>query len=52
MSSIPGAIHPTTGQYSYFMTTDYPWTPIKFAGDQVKISKLEFWTANILLYYL
>jgi len=29
-----GAIHPTTGKYSYFMTTDYPWTPIKFAGDQ------------------
>ena len=30
-----GAIHPTTGEYSYFMTTGYPWTPIKFAGDQV-----------------
>jgi len=29
-----GAIHPTTGEYSYFMTTGYPWTPIKFAGDQ------------------
>ena len=30
----PGAVHPGTGQYSYFMTTGYPWTPIKFAGDQ------------------
>lgn len=29
-----GAIHPTTEEYSYFMTTGYPWTPIKFAGDQ------------------
>merc|ERR1719184_465287 len=29
-----GAVHPTTGQYSYFMTTDYPWIPVKFAGDQ------------------
>ena len=29
-----GAVHPTTGQYSYFMTTGYPWTPIKWAGDQ------------------
>ena len=29
-----GALHPGTGQYSYFMTTDYPWTPIKWAGDQ------------------
>lgn len=29
-----GAIHPTTGEYSYFMTTGYPWVPIKFAGDQ------------------
>jgi len=28
-----GAIHPTTGQYSYFMTTEYPWTPIKYFGD-------------------
>jgi len=33
-----GAVHPTTGQYSYFMTTDYPWTPIKFAGDQGQAS--------------
>ena len=38
-SSIAGAVHPTTGQYSYFMTTDYPWTPIKFAGDQVIIKR-------------
>jgi len=29
-----GAVHPVTGQYSYFMTTDYPWIPVKFAGDQ------------------
>jgi len=29
-----GAEHPSTGQYSYFMTTDYPWIPVKFAGDQ------------------
>lgn len=27
-----GAIHPTTGQYSYFMTTGYPWVPIKYFG--------------------
>ena len=33
-----GAIHPTTGKYSYFMTTGYPWTPIKFAGDQGQAS--------------
>jgi len=29
-----GAVHPTTGKYSYFMTTGYPWTPVKFYGDQ------------------
>jgi len=29
-----GAIHPTTGKYSYFMTTGYPWTPIHYHGDQ------------------
>ena len=29
-----GAVHPVTGKYSYFMTTGYPWTPIKWAGDQ------------------
>ena len=33
-----GAVHPTTGQYSYFMTTGYPWTPIKWAGDQGRSS--------------
>merc|ERR1719154_125910 len=27
-----GAIHPTTGQYSYFLTADYPWTPIYYFG--------------------
>merc|ERR1719234_2887260 len=29
-----GAVHPTTGEYSYFMTTTYPWTPIYYFGDQ------------------
>ena len=29
---VQGAIHPTTGQYSYFMTTGYPWVPIKYYG--------------------
>merc|ERR1719244_265088 len=29
-----GAIHPTTGKYSYFTTTDYPWVPIQYFGDQ------------------
>jgi len=28
-----GAIHPTTGQYSYFMSTSYPWVPIYYYGD-------------------
>merc|ERR1712112_319346 len=28
-----GATHPTTGQYSYFMTTGYPWVPIYYNGD-------------------
>merc|ERR1712236_58893 len=28
-----GAIHPTTGAYSYFLTEDYPWTPIYYFGD-------------------
>jgi len=28
-----GAIHPTTGEYSYFLTEDYPWTPIYYFGD-------------------
>merc|ERR1712126_329532 len=27
-----GAVHPTTGQYSYFMTTEYPWTPRKYGA--------------------
>jgi len=27
-----GAIHPTSGKYSYFMTSSYPWVPPKFAG--------------------
>jgi len=28
-----GAIHPSTGEYSYFMTTGYPWVPIYYFGD-------------------
>merc|ERR1719228_2052589 len=28
-----GALHPTTGEYSYFTTTGYPWVPIYFYGD-------------------
>merc|ERR1712136_59703 len=28
-----GAIHPTTGQYSYFMTTTYPWVPKYYYGE-------------------
>lgn len=29
-----GAIHPTTNTYSYFMTTEYPWTPIELFGSE------------------
>jgi len=29
-----GATHPTTGEYSYFMTTGYPWVPTYYGGDQ------------------
>ena len=28
-----GAVHPTTGQYSYFMTTGYPWVPTIYYGN-------------------
>jgi len=28
-----GALHPSTGEYSYFMTTGYPWVPIYFNGE-------------------
>ena len=28
-----GAVHPTTGEYSYFMTTGYPWVPIYNFGE-------------------
>ena len=28
-----GAIHPTTGKYSYFMTETYPWVPMYYYGD-------------------
>merc|ERR1712012_1367520 len=33
-----GAIHPTTGEYSYFMTVDYPWVPVYYYGDEGKQS--------------
>lgn len=29
-----GATHPTTGVYSYFATTGYPWLPIYYYGSQ------------------
>jgi len=29
-----GAIHPTTNTYSYFMTTEYPWTPVELYGSE------------------
>jgi len=29
-----GAIHPSTGQYSYFMTTGYPWVPVNYNGEE------------------
>merc|ERR1719431_1501371 len=29
-----GAIHPTTGQYSYFLTAGYPYTPIYYNGEE------------------
>jgi len=29
-----GAIHPTTGEYSYFMTTEYPYVPIYYYGEE------------------
>lgn len=28
-----GGIHPTTGQYSYFMTPAYPWVPVNYNGE-------------------
>jgi len=28
-----GATHPTTGQYSYFLTAGYPWVPIYYYGE-------------------
>merc|ERR1719150_1878525 len=34
LDSASGAIHPTTGEYSYFATVGYPWVPIYFNGDQ------------------
>merc|ERR1712012_1436987 len=29
-----GAVHPTTGEYSYFMTTTFPWVPKKYYGSE------------------
>jgi len=29
-----GATHPTTGEYSYFLTTTYPWVPKYYYGDE------------------
>jgi len=34
LDSASGAVHPTTGEYSYFATVGYPWVPIYFYGDQ------------------
>jgi len=34
LDSANGAIHPTTGEYSYFMTTEYPWVPIQYYGSE------------------
>jgi len=28
-----GAIHPTTGEYSYFLTTTFPWVPKYYYGE-------------------
>merc|ERR1712012_313580 len=33
-----GAIHPTTGEYSYFMTVDSPWVPVYYYGEDGKQS--------------
>jgi len=29
-----GATHPTTGEYSYFMVSTYPWVPMYYYGDE------------------
>ena len=34
LSLTAGALHPTTGEYSYFMTTTYPWVPVYYYGSQ------------------
>ena len=31
---VAGAVHPVTGEYSYFMTTTYPWLPIYYYGSE------------------
>merc|ERR1711973_884183 len=33
LMTLMGAIHPTTGKYSYFMTTTFPWVPMYYYGD-------------------
>lgn len=36
LDSANGAIHPTTGKYSYFATTGYPYVPIVYFGSSGK----------------
>ena len=31
---VAGAVHPVTGEYSYFMTASYPWVPTLLYGDE------------------
>ena len=31
---VAGAVHPVTGEYSYFMTPTYPWLPIYYYGSE------------------
>merc|ERR1719232_1730791 len=33
-----GAVHPVTGEYSYFMTETYPWLPIYYYGSEGSVS--------------
>ena len=34
MECVIGAVHPTTGEYSYFMTETYPWVPTAYYGSE------------------
>jgi len=38
LDSANGAVHPTTGEYSYFTTTEYPWVPIEYYGSEGEAS--------------